>query len=100
MLIFNDISSQFEIFNLAPSDILTMDKLAKLLRKKTVWAPAFLLHPILWLAWHLTRGRVPTPPGTADFLIYPINIDGSKITRFGFQYNFSSEETFLGKNGD
>jgi nucleoside-diphosphate-sugar epimerase len=95
-LIFEDIKSQFEIFNLAPPDFLTMQKMANLLHKKTLKIPIWSLKPIFFLAWHLTLGFIPTPPGSERFFIYPINVDGRKISHFGFHYKYNSEEAFLG----
>jgi nucleoside-diphosphate-sugar epimerase len=98
-LMFNDIKSQFEIFNLAPPQILTMKKIAKILHKKTIPIPIplFFLKIVFFLSWHLFRGKLPTPPGSANYLMYPINVDGSKITHFGFSYQYSSQEALEGK---
>ncbi len=98
-LIFKDIASRFEIFNLAPGQILTMPEMAKLLKKKTIKFPVFLLKPLFFLGWRLGRGCLPTPPGSVNSLIYPINVDGSKISRFGFDYQYSSQEALEGKRG-
>ena len=97
-LIFNNVEKQFEIFNLAPSDLITMADMAKLLHKKTIKIPAVLIKPIFALSWHLTFGLIPTPPGSDKSFIYPINVDGSKINKIGFNYKYSIVKTFLGEN--
>jgi len=99
-LIFREIKSQFEVFNLAHFDFLTMSKMADLLHKKTVRIPAWVIRPIFFLAWHLIFGFLPVPPGSERFLIYPVNVDGSKIKKFGFNYKYNSEEVFLGKDAN
>jgi len=96
-LILKNTKSQFEIFNLAPGDFLTTKDMAVLLDKKTIKIPISSIKLIFFLTWYLTFGIIPTIPGSEKSLIYPINVDGSKITRFGFNYKYSSKETFLGK---
>lgn len=95
-LSFRQITSHFEIFNLASQDILTMKDMANSLDKKTIKIPIFIVKLLFFLAWHLTLGFIPTVPGSDRFFIYPINVDGTKITHFGFQYKYSSKEVFLG----
>ena len=97
-LILKEIKSQFEVFNLAPFDFLTMSKMADLLRKKTLRIPVWIIKPIFFLAWHLTLGYVPIPMGSEISFIYPINVDGSKVTNLGFKYKYNSKEAFLGKD--
>jgi nucleoside-diphosphate-sugar epimerase len=85
----------YAIFNLAPSDYLTATDIAESLGKRAVKVPAWLLNASLQLLWHVSRGRMPTPPGLINFLRYPINLDGTKITALGFQYRHTSRQTFL-----
>jgi nucleoside-diphosphate-sugar epimerase len=97
LLIFKEIKDQFEVFNIAPPDFLTMPEMANLIHKKIVRIPDTIIKYIFFLGWHLSFGRVPTPQGSERFFIYPINVDGSKIKRLGFNYKYSSKEAFLGK---
>ncbi|MFA5249245.1 MAG: NAD-dependent epimerase/dehydratase family protein [Candidatus Paceibacterota bacterium] len=97
LLAFGPIKENFEIFNLASPDILTMKDIAALLGKRTFFLPEIFIKISFFFAWHLTLGRIPTAPGAENSFIWPINMDGSKITKFGFKYNHSSKETFLGK---
>ncbi|MEA3453067.1 MAG: NAD-dependent epimerase/dehydratase family protein [Patescibacteria group bacterium] len=91
-----DIDKAIEIFNLAPNDFITMKDMAKLLNKRTIKIPVWFLRMSFFLAWHITHGYIPTIGGSYKSLIYPINLDGSKITKFGFQYQHSTKDTFLG----
>jgi len=36
-------------------------------------------------------------PGSWRALVYPSNLDGSKITKLGFKYKYNSTQTFLAK---
>ncbi len=95
-LIFGDsVKSNYEIFNLAPDNFLTFKDMAGILGKKAVKVPELLIRIGFFLAWHLSLGYVPTPRGAWKSFIYPSNMDGSKIKRFGFQYKYDSKETFL-----
>ncbi len=87
----------FDIYNIAPPSFLTAKDMARVLGKKLLRVPQRLIRPAFWLAWHLTRGRMPTHPDSSNGLIYPINVDGSKIKEVGFNYGFGPEDAFLGK---
>ena len=93
--------SRVEIFNLAPEGFLTAKGMGKILNKKVVKFPASLARAAFAIAWPLTLGKVPTPPGSVNGLIYPIHVSGKKIELVvpGFRYQFSPEEAFLGERG-
>jgi len=95
--IFKEMKDQFEVFNIASSDFLTMSKMADLIHKKIVKIPTWVIKPIFFLVWHLTLGRIPIPKGSDRFFIYPINVNGSKIENLGFSYKYNSKESFLGE---
>jgi len=97
ILILKDMNALFEIFNLAPSDILTMSEMAFLIHKKTLKVPAWTLKYIFFLAWHLSLGYIPVPKGSERFFTYPVNVDGTKIENLDFKYKYSSKDSFLGK---
>ncbi|MEK7546565.1 MAG: NAD-dependent epimerase/dehydratase family protein [Patescibacteria group bacterium] len=86
-----------EIYNVAPPEFLTARDMAKLLGKTVIKVPKFLIRPLFWLAWNLTLGRIPTHPDSSAGLIYPINVDGSKIKSIGFDYRFSPADALLAK---
>jgi nucleoside-diphosphate-sugar epimerase len=96
LLAFKPINSNFEIFNFAAPDILTTKDMAKILGKRAIRVPFFLIKTAFFFSWHLTRGLLPTPPGSEMSFTWPINVDGGKINRFGFNYKYSSEQTFKG----
>lgn len=96
-LIFNGIEKQFDVFNLAPADFITMADMAKLLNKKTIKIPPILIKPFFAILRNL-KFSILTPPGSERYFTYPINVDGSKINKIGFNYKHTTKETFLGKN--
>lgn len=87
-----------DIYNAAPPSYLTAKDIARVLGKKTIKIHQWLVRPLFWLAWNLTLGKIPTHPDSASGLIYPINVDGSKIQEVGFNYKFRPEDALLGKN--
>lgn len=88
----------FDIYNAAPPSYLTAKDIARVLGKKTIRFPQPLVRPAFWLAWHGTLGRIPTHPDSADGLIYPINVDSSKLKKLGLRYRFGPAEALLGKS--
>ena len=87
-----------DTYNAAPPEFLTAKDIARILKKKTVRIPKMSVRPAFWLAWHATRGIIPTHPDSANGLIYPINVDGSKIRETGFRYQFGPDDALLGKS--
>jgi len=87
-----------EVYNIAPSSFLTAKDMAKLLKKIVIKVPKSFIKPLFWLAWNLTLGRIPTHPDSAAGLIYPINVDGSKIKYIGFDYRFSPADALLARS--
>ncbi len=86
-----------EIYNVAPPSFLTARDMAKLLGKIVIKIPKSLVRPLFWLAWNLTLGKIPTHPDSANGLIYPINVNGSKIKSVGFDYRFSPADALLAR---
>lgn len=94
-LIERDLKSNYEIFNLAPPDYLTIDEIAKILKKKIIYFPPFILKILFYLAWIFSFGAIPTGYGAFKSYLYPINLDGEKITKLGFKYKFNSHQAFM-----
>jgi UDP-glucose 4-epimerase len=94
-LLLIDRETDFDVFNLAPADYLRASQIAETLGKRTAHLPAWLVRAGFAVLWHTTRGRIPTARGSVNFFRYPVNLDGSKITRLGFQYRHGSREALL-----
>ncbi len=86
------------IFNIAPPKFLTAKDMGQLLHKKVLRVPHWVVRPAFFMAWHLSLGRIPTRPDSAMGLIYPINVDGSRIEKaIDFHYAHTAEDAFMGK---
>ena len=83
------------IFNLAPEGHLTFKDMAILSNKIALKIPKPLAKLAFNLMWHLSLGKIPSAPGTINSYSYPILVDGSKISKIGFEYKYSSKEAFL-----
>lgn len=90
---------RFLTFNVAADCFLTFKEMARLLRKKAVKIPHYVAKLVFSLAWNLSLGFLPTPPGTINSYSYPIIVDGSAITKYGFSYKYNCPEAFLGTKG-
>jgi UDP-glucose 4-epimerase len=86
-----------EAFNVAPEKFLTAKDMAHILGKRTLRIPAWSVKPLFWIAWNVSLGHIPTRPDSAMGLIYPINVDGSRIQAIGFRYAHTAEEALVAK---
>jgi len=86
----------FEVFNIASKTFLTTSQIAKALSKKKIKVPANFVKLGLALLWPLSFGKL-IPPSAMAGLIYPINVDISKIENAGFSFSYSPEDALLGK---
>lgn len=82
-----------ETYIMCPSgDVVVGSDMARIVGKKTLVLPPGLIRFVFFVAWHLTRGRIPTAPGSWKGYCYPIPVDGSKITnekRYVYAYSGS-----------
>ena len=91
----------YEVFNLAPPGppVLPRD-MARAVGKRSVRVPVFFIRFAYFLFWHLTRGKIPTAPGSWRFYSYPIVMDGSKAERLlAHRYRMESNEAFVRNEG-
>ncbi len=87
------------VYNVAPKQFLEVAAIARILDKKIVRLPAWLVKAGLFLLWPVSFGKL-VPASAADGLAYPINVDGTKIEReLDFTYVYTAEEALLGKTG-
>lgn len=95
MLAFKDLVGEYEVFNITPNTLLTGQEIAQVLGKRVIKIPIPLIRLVFFLAWHITRGGIPTAPGSWKTYSYPIVMDGSKITKkYGYHYQYQSREAF------
>ena len=93
------IKNSYEIFNIAPSDFLLLKDMAKEIGKVSVRVPMVLGKAVFALLWHGSQGRIPTVPTGINSYTYPIMVDGSKITNFGFKYQYTAREALKADRG-
>lgn len=94
-LIKKELNSNYEIFNLAPPNYLTIDEIAEILKKKIICLPPQILKIIFYFVWLISFGIIPTGYHAFKNYLYPINLDGKKITNLGFKYKFNSRKSLI-----
>lgn len=99
LIVSGGINSQYDVFNLAPSDFLLLKDMARLIGKVSVRVPIWLGKVAFGAMWHISQGRIPTVPAGINSYTYPIIADGSKITRFGFKYKYTAREALSADKG-
>ncbi len=94
-----NLSQSYEVFNLTPdSDPVLPADMAKAVGKKMVFVHPRLIQCVFFCFWHLTRGRVPTSPGSWRFYSYPIVMSGKKLAT-QYRCAYTSKDAFQYTNG-
>lgn len=99
VLIFNNLPIEYEIFNAAPSGYILLKNMAKKIGKIHIIIPKLIGKLVFTFLWHISQGRIPTVPAGINSYTYPIIVDGSKITKYGFQYKYNCEEALDAQKG-
>jgi nucleoside-diphosphate-sugar epimerase len=87
------------IYNIAPKQFLEVEDIARILQKKTVHVPVWLVKTALFVLYPVSFGKL-VPASAAAGLAYPINVDGSLIEKeLDFKYRYTAEEALLGRVG-
>lgn len=101
LLSFSPLKRKYNVFNAAPPGAAVFGKdMAEAVGKRIVPIYPWMVRLAFFFMWHLTRGRIPTAPGSWRGYSYPIAVDGSKITKeYGYQYKWQSKDAFVKKEG-
>lgn len=83
------VSGEYEVFNVSSPDFLLLRDMAHEVGKHTIRIPMWLGRFGFTILWHVSRGKIPTVPSGIRSYTYPIIVDGSKITRYGFSYKYN-----------
>ena len=98
---FNDLQGEYEVFNISPAGDCVLGKdMAQAVGKKMLPIYPWMTRLAFFWFWHLTRGKVPTAPGSWKGYSYPIAVDGSKLTKqYDYQYKYQSKDAFVKNEG-
>jgi len=99
LMAFGGVKGEYEIFNIAPPGFLLLKEMARAIGKKTIRIPMWLGKLGFAFLWYAFRGLVPTVPVAINSYTYPIIVDGSKITGFGYKYKFGCGEALAASQG-
>lgn len=92
----------YEVFNICPPvSVVLGEDMAKAVGKHLLPISPWMVRLAFFFTWHLTRGRIPTSPGSWKGYSYPIAVDGSKVTRvLGYTYRYAGLDAFQYTDGD
>jgi hypothetical protein len=83
-----------------PGKVVLGADMARIVGKRALVLPSPLIRLVFFLAWHLSRGRIPTAPGSWKGYSYPIPVDGSKVTKEkGYVYTYSGSDALTYTDG-
>ena len=101
MLGFGDLVSAYSTFNVSPPGApMTAADMAAAFGKRLIRVHPQLVRLAFALAWHGTRGRIPTARGVWRSYSYAVVADGSALTRaYGFQYQYGTKDAFTSNAG-
>ena len=101
-LSFGENGEGYEVFNICPPGpvVLGLD-MAKAVGKRVLHIRPWMVRLAFFWVWHLTRGKIPTSPGSWKGYSYPIAVDGSKVTRvLGYHYRYAGPDAFQYTDGE
>ncbi len=100
-LAFGEKVSGYEVFNICPpGPVVLGSDMAKAVGKRMLPIYPWMVRLAFFWMWHLTRGCIPTSPGSWKGYSYPIAVDGSKVTRvLGYRYRYAGPDAFQYTDG-
>lgn len=96
---FDHFSHKYQVFNITPTGepVLASD-MASAVGKKVLPIHPWMARVAFFMFWHLSRGKVPTCPGSWRFYSYPILMSGDKLAII-YSCRYSSKEAFQYTDG-
>ncbi len=89
----------YEVFNITPqSEPVLAPDMAEAVGKKILPIAPWMARMAFFVFWHLTRGRVPTCPGSWRFYSYPVLMSGAKLAKI-YKCRYSSKDAFRYTDG-
>lgn len=89
----------YEVYNLTPEGApLTAPAMAAAVGKRVVLLPVSIIRVVFGAFWYVTRGRIPTAPGSWRFYAYPILMSGAKLAQM-YTCRYNTSEAFSYTDG-
>lgn len=96
---FHDVPSRYEVYNITPvSDPVYALDMAEAVGKRILPIQPWMARFAFFWFWHLTRGKVPTCPGSWRFYSYPVVMSGEKLATV-YQCTYTSKDAFQYTDG-
>jgi nucleoside-diphosphate-sugar epimerase len=96
---FETFATDYEVFNLTPNgEPVYARDMAEAVGKRIVPIQPWMARIAFFIFWHLTRGKVPTAPGSWRFYSYPIVMSRTKLALV-YECKYDSNEAFRYTDG-
>ena len=96
---FEHFNWDYNVFNITPvGEPVFAQDMAQTVEKKVLPIRAWMARLTFWFFWHLTRGRIPTCPGSWRFYSYPVLMSGEKLKQI-YHCKYSSKDAFAYTDG-
>lgn len=96
---FEDMPWEYDVFNITPvSEPVFAPDMAKAVGKKILPIQPWMARTAFFFFWHLTRGKIPTCPGSWRFYSYPVLMSGEKLAQI-YTCVYGSKDAFNFTNG-
>jgi nucleoside-diphosphate-sugar epimerase len=101
LLAMRTLAAAYSKFNISPpGEPMTAADMAAAFRKRLLPMHPYLVRFAFFLAWHATRGRIPTGRGVWRSYSYPVVVDGSALTKtYGYRYRYGTKDAFTKNEG-
>ena len=92
-------TSPYEAYNITPlGEPVFAEDMARAVGKKILPIYPWMARIAFFFFWHLTRGKVPTCPGSWRYYSYPVLMSGEKLSKI-YTCAYSSKDAFQYTNG-
>jgi nucleoside-diphosphate-sugar epimerase len=98
-LIFEPFAWDYNVFNIVPvSEAVFAPDMAAAVGKKILPIQPWMARFAFFFFWHVTRGKVPTCPGSWRFYSYPVLMSGQKLAQI-YTCAYTSKDAFAYTDG-
>lgn len=85
---------EYEVFNITPlGEPVFAPDMARVVKKKILPIYPWMARLPFWFFWHMTRGKIPTCPGSWRFYSYPVLMSGEKLSKV-YACKYTSKDAF------